>query len=71
MSDRPIYVGMGHCKCGRLEVRLYRVPKQTQFECVCSKCLEGRGMEVPKPLTAEDVSDKFLFGAPKEKKEAL
>jgi hypothetical protein len=65
---RPIYVGMGGCRCGRLETRLYEIPSEDRFPClVCTVCLEGMGVAVPRPLTAEDVPDKYLFGAPQKK----
>jgi hypothetical protein len=70
MSVRPIYVGMGSCRCGRTEVRLYEIPSDDRLPVLaCARCLEAQGIAVPRPLTAADVSDKFLFGAPKEKKE--
>lgn len=70
MSVRPIYVGTGGCRCGNIEARLYVVQTEDRKPVlVCAKCLETRGIEVPRPMTAEDVSDKYLFGAPKEKNE--
>lgn len=69
MTVRPIYVGMGDCRCGNLETRLYQIPDVNPcLELFCVRCLDAKGIPVPRPLTAEDVPDKFLFGAPLDKK---
>lgn len=53
---RPMYVGVGECRCGRLDARVYRLPGTTFMSpAVCSECLVAKGFEVPKPRTAEDV----------------
>jgi len=68
MTFRPLYVGMGACRCGRVDVRLYEIPTEERLPVlVCGKCLVARGFHVPRPYTAEDISDKLLFGTPKKK----
>lgn len=69
MIGRPIYVGTGSCRCGNLETRLYQTPDVNPCrELFCGACLAAKGISVPRPLTAEDIPDKFLFGAPPDKK---
>lgn len=56
MTQRPIYVGIGECGCGRVDQRLYHVPGTILKErAICGQCLEGRGYDVPLPRTAEDI----------------
>jgi hypothetical protein len=65
MSARPIYVGVGECRCGKLDARLYYVPGTIPMpEAVCADCLLVRGFTAPEPRTAEDilsVDDKLLW----------
>jgi hypothetical protein len=69
MTARPIYVGTGSCRCGNPEVRLYQIPDVNSYrELFCAACLAAKGISVPRPLMAEDIPDKFLFGAPPDKK---
>jgi len=54
--SRPIYVGVGECRCGKLDVRLYYVPIAIPMpEAVCSSCLLARGYNEPEPRTADDI----------------
>lgn len=56
MSARPIYVGVGECSCGRVDARLYHVPNTPlAARSVCGRCLQARGLDVPRPRTAEDI----------------
>ncbi len=56
MTARPIYVGVGSCECGRVEVRLYQVPSTKPTpHLLCDLCLEKNGFSVPKPRTADDI----------------
>lgn len=69
MTGRPIYVGIGTCRCGDPEARLYQLPDVNPHpDLFCRSCLASKGISVPRPLTAEDIPDKFLFGAPPDKK---
>jgi hypothetical protein len=52
---RPAYVGYGTCRCGDIEVNLYRLPDTTADALVCASCLEKAGFEVPKSRTADDI----------------
>jgi len=52
---RPLYLGTGECDCGRVDVRIYRVPGTTlDMRARCGACLENQGYEVPKPRTIAD-----------------
>lgn len=56
MTTRPLYVGVGECRCGRIDVRLYFVPSTTSTpDAICTTCLLERGYSEPEPRTAEDV----------------
>jgi hypothetical protein len=56
MAMRPLYVGVGECRCGRLDTRLYYVPPLIPItESMCSTCLLGRGYQAPEPRTADDI----------------
>lgn len=67
MAMRPLYVGVGECRCGRLDTRLYYVPPLIPVtESMCSTCLLGRGYTEPEPRTAADlvsVDDKLEWKA--------
>ena len=55
-ENRPTYVGHGLCKCGRMDVHLYRLPNATFAQpLACSKCLENAGLKVPRSRTADDI----------------
>jgi len=56
MDARPIYVGVGECRCGRLDARLYFVPSVISVQnASCSSCLLERGFQEPEPRTADDL----------------
>lgn len=56
MAVRPIYVGVGECRCGRLDARLYYVPSAIVLpDAICAQCLLDRGYAEPAPRTADDV----------------
>lgn len=58
MGSRPVYVGVGECKCGRLDEKLFHVPNTTLLtHPMCGQCLLERGFEVPEPRTADDILD--------------
>lgn len=53
---RPIYLGVGECRCGNLDARLYHVPGSTfDRRAVCGRCLEVQGFAVPVSRTAADL----------------
>lgn len=57
-DDRPIYVGVGSCKCGRVEVKLFRLPNATILDpLACTQCLGKAGYEAPRSRTADDIED--------------
>lgn len=67
-APRPVYVGFGQCDSGHLEVRLYRVQGEGfKFEILCTRCFRDRGLEAPKPRTAEDI--EVVDGVPRWKDE--
>jgi len=56
MSRTPVYVGVGTCDCRRMDVKLYRSPAlDNLWRLACSQCLAAKGIETPKPRTAEDI----------------
>jgi hypothetical protein len=56
MTSRPLYVGVGECRCKRIDVRLYFVPSTGgPPDAICASCLLERGYSEPEPRTAEDV----------------
>lgn len=58
MASRPVYVGVGECKCGRLDEKLYHTPNTVLLTYpMCGQCLLVRGFEVPEPRTADDILD--------------
>lgn len=65
---RPIYVGVGECECGKLDVKLFHVPgTPLATRQVCARCLTSRGYEVPPPRTAEDI--EMIDGQPTWRRE--
>lgn len=54
MSVRPVYVGVGECACGRLDVQLYHVP---ELRSSCAWCMADHGHLVQRPRTADDVEE--------------
>lgn len=56
MGVRPLYVGIGECRCGRIDTRLYFIPTGRMLpEAVCVPCLEARGFQEPEPRTEQDL----------------
>lgn len=56
MPGRPIYVGVGECRCGRVDTRLYFVPGAISIsESACASCLVTHGYSEPEPRTADDL----------------
>lgn len=54
---RPIYVGVGECRCKRIDVRLYYVPGAVPMPAaICAACLLERGIAEPEARTAEDMT---------------
>lgn len=56
MMPRPIYVGVGECRCGRIDVSLYQLPNVPLTDpLMCPLCLADHGVLVPRARTAEDL----------------
>lgn len=56
MINRPIYVGVGECRCKRIDVRLYFVPRTIAMSgAICAVCLLERGYTEPEARTADDI----------------
>ena len=50
--QRPVYVGIGSCACGRGETTLYIAPMQPISAApMCRTCCEARGADFPVPRT--------------------
>jgi hypothetical protein len=57
VTPRPIYVGTGECRCGRVDTRLFALPGiVNMLDAVCSTCLREQGYDEPEPRTAEDLT---------------
>ena len=55
-ENRPMYVGYGTCRCGRVEVSLYRLPSVPFKEALaCAQCVVKAGHAVPRSRTADDI----------------
>lgn len=71
MITRPIYVGIGECACGRVDVKLYHVPGTPVVGATwCALCLDVRGYKVAEPRTADDIADidgKPMWMTPRQK----
>lgn len=66
MSVRPIYVGVGECGCGRLDVALYQLPgTPVTGRLACAWCLADQGLIVTRPRTADDL--ELVNGVPQWK----
>lgn len=65
---RPIYVGIGECLCGAVDVRLHLIPG-TPFAArpICSRCVVIKGYPMPRVRTADDI--EMVDGHPHWKEE--
>jgi len=69
MTYRPIYVGVGECRCGRLDAALYRSPGASMMDhLACARCLADQGVIVTRPRTADDL--ELVDGVPQWKTSA-
>jgi hypothetical protein len=55
-NTRPSYVGTGECRCGRIDVQLYRVA-DGERRSACARCLADQGVLVARARTADDVEE--------------
>lgn len=55
-ATRPTYVGTGECRCGRIDVQLYRVT-DVERRATCARCLADQGVIVARARTADDVEE--------------
>lgn len=66
---RPIYIGVGECECGRVDVKLFHVPNTVlEAKTVCSSCVTQRGYPTSPPRTADDI--EIVDGKPAWKPDA-